>query len=68
VRPLSHEEVGLIPILHATGLLFGLDNWFRWTLDERREFPDADRVLARIDSLLAALPAGLENARSGQRL
>ncbi|MFM7290616.1 MAG: phosphotransferase enzyme family protein [Planctomycetia bacterium] len=68
VRPLSREEVGLIPFLHATGLLFGLDNWFRWTLDEQREFPDADRVLARIDSLLEALPAGLANARSGQRL
>lgn len=62
VRPLSRQEAGLIPFLHGTGVLFGLDNWFRWTLDEHREFFDAGRVLQRIDSLLEALPGGLESA------
>ena len=64
VRPLSREEAGLIPCLHGTGVLFGLDNWFRWTLEEHREFSDSDRVLARIDSLLEALPGGLAAAWS----
>jgi Ser/Thr protein kinase RdoA (MazF antagonist) len=64
VRPLSREEAGLIPCLHGTGVLFGLDNWFRWTLEEHREFSDSSRVLARIDSLLEALPGGLAAAWS----
>ena len=58
-RPLSCVEVGLIPILHATAVVFGLDNWFRWILDEQRTFADPHRVLARIEGLLQELPAAL---------
>ena len=59
VRPLSPAERRLVPWLHATGVIFGLDNWFRWTLEEGRTFPDAGRVLERIDRLVAALGSAL---------
>ena len=58
-RPLSPAERALVPFLHAAGVVCGLDNWFRWTLDEGREFRDADAAMTRIDTLLAALPAAL---------
>jgi hypothetical protein len=64
VRPLSAVEVRLVPVLHATGMLFGLDNWFRWTLEEHREFSDPRRMLDRIDSLLTELPAAIAAAWS----
>jgi len=62
VRPLSAVESALVPMLHATGILFGLDNWFRWTMEDQREFSDPQRMLARIDSLLEELPAALAAA------
>ncbi len=58
-RPLSSVDVGLISFFHATAVVFGLDNWFRWILDEQRTFADPQRVLARIDSLLQELPDAL---------
>lgn len=61
VRPLSPHERCLIPWLHATGVICGLDNWFRWLITDRREFDDMKRVLARLDRLLDALPDALEN-------
>ncbi len=64
VRPLSAVEAMLVPVLHATGMLFGLDNWFRWTLEEHREFPDTQKMLDRIDSLLVELPAAIAAAWS----
>jgi Ser/Thr protein kinase RdoA (MazF antagonist) len=64
VRPLSREDVASIPFLHGTGVLCGLDNWFRWTFEEQRAFPDAQRVLDRIDSLLMALPDAMATAWS----
>ena len=59
VRPLSEREIALISVFHATGIVLGLDNWFRWTLEDHRSFPDADRMLGRIDRLLAALPGAV---------
>jgi Ser/Thr protein kinase RdoA (MazF antagonist) len=64
VRPLSRQEAVLIPFLHATGIVLGLDNWFRWILEEHRDFPDARRMLARIDRLLAQLPGAIATAWS----
>jgi Ser/Thr protein kinase RdoA (MazF antagonist) len=55
VRPLAATERRLISWLHASGLILGLDNWFRWTLEERRTFPDAARMHERIARLVAAL-------------
>jgi Ser/Thr protein kinase RdoA (MazF antagonist) len=62
VRPLSPVEYSLIPLLHATAVVFGLDNWFRWTLEEQREFPETRSVLARIDRLLKELEGELARA------
>ena len=59
VRPLAPAERRLVPWLHATGVIFGLDNWFRWTLEERRTFPDAGRVHERIGRLVVALGAAI---------
>jgi hypothetical protein len=58
------EEAELVPFLHGTGVLCGLDNWFRWTLEERRAFSDVQRVLDRIDSLLISLPDAIATAWS----
>jgi len=64
VRPLSAVEAMLVPVLHATAMLLGLDNWFRWTLEEHREFPETQKMLDRIDRLLAELPAAIDAAWS----
>jgi len=61
-RRLTRFEAALIPFLHASAIVFGLDNWFRWTLDERRSFADPQRVLTRIDRLIWELPAALATA------
>jgi len=61
VRPLTAADREAIPFLRAAGVVCALDNWFRWTLDERREFADVQRVDARIDRLIAALPRALEH-------
>ena len=58
-RPLSISERNLIPWLLATGVLFGLDNWFRWLLAESRDFLRPARALRRIDHLLSQLPAAV---------
>jgi Ser/Thr protein kinase RdoA (MazF antagonist) len=59
IRPLHAIEQQLIPVLAATGVLFGVDNWFRWLIEEERRFPRADTVLRRIDRLLEELPPAL---------
>jgi len=64
VRPLSAVEATLVPMLHATGVVFGLDNWFRWTMEEQRVFSDPRKILERIDRLLDELPAAIAAAWS----
>ena len=64
VRPLSAAERRSIPWLHATGVICGLDNWWRWLVLERRSFDDIDRVLTRIDRLIRQLPEALDIART----
>lgn len=63
VRLLSPRERLLIPWLHATGVICGLDNWFRWLLVERRSFHDMARVLERIDRLIRQLPRALDELK-----
>lgn len=59
-RPLEPAERWAIPLYHAAGVVFGLDNWFRWVLEEGRTFTDPAAALRRADRLLAALPAALQ--------
>lgn len=59
VRPLGDRERRLVPMLAATGIIFGLDNWLRWTLDEGRTFPSREGVLSRIAWLVARVPTAL---------
>jgi Ser/Thr protein kinase RdoA (MazF antagonist) len=59
VRPLSPDERMLIPWLHATGVIFGLDNWFRWSLVEGRVFVRPARIVGRIDRLAEQLSSAL---------
>jgi Ser/Thr protein kinase RdoA (MazF antagonist) len=59
IRPLSEVERRWIPWLHATGVLFGLDNWFRWTLLESRGFVRPAQALSRLDRLIEQFPASL---------
>ncbi|MFN7813567.1 MAG: hypothetical protein ACK5SI_12995, partial [Planctomycetia bacterium] len=60
LRPLSVAERAVLPVLMATGVVFGLDNWFRWLIEEKRRFHQPERVLGRIDRLLEDLPAALD--------
>lgn len=60
LRSLGTAERRMVPWLDATAVIFGLDNWFHWTLEERRTFADAARVLDRIDRLLARLEGAIE--------
>lgn len=59
IRPLPPGSRELITWLEATGVLCGLDNWFRWVLAERRLFSTPDAVIRRIDRLIAGLPAAV---------
>ena len=59
-RPLHDAERRAIPAWHAAGVVFGLDNWFQWILDERRVFTHPEAVLGRVDRLLEDLPQALE--------
>lgn len=65
VRHLESEELELIPVLQSAGVVFGIDNWFRWMIEERRSFADREKVLRRIDVLLDALPGALQKLRGG---
>ena len=60
IRGLPAGSRELIDWLDASGVLCGLDNWFRWVLRERRVFPDAGLVVRRIDRLIEGLPTALE--------
>jgi len=59
VRPLPEVERRLVPFLAASGILLGLDNWFRWVLEEGRQFGGGEAVARRLDRLVEALPTAL---------
>lgn len=61
VRPLPAGSREFVTWLDATGVVCGLDNWFRWVLSDGRLFPAADAVLERVDRLLERLPAAIES-------
>lgn len=63
IRPLADAEWRLVPFLAASGVVFGLDNWFRWIFEQGRRFADHLAVVDRVERLTAALPAALELLR-----
>ena len=65
--PAPHDP-GLVRWLDATGVVFGLDNWFRWILAESREFGQPARVVRRIEWLIGRLPAALAELADGAGL
>lgn len=65
IRPLSREELALIDLLHLAGVVGGLDHWFRWVLDENRNFPDPCAVLERVDALLKNFAFSREKTDGG---
>lgn len=66
LRPLSAQERGLVGFFAAAGVVCAVDNWLRWTVEERRRFADMTRVVDRVDRLLARLPEAIaELARGG---
>lgn len=54
VRVLSAAERSVLPLLHASTVVLGLDNWFHWVLEEGRSF-SAAAALERVDRLLVGL-------------
>lgn len=59
LHPAAGVTGSFVAWLHATGVICGLDNWFRWLITERRTFADTNRVLGRVDRLVAQLPDAL---------
>jgi len=54
VRVLSAAERRVLPLIHASTIVLGLDNWFQWVLEEGRSF-SAPAALERVDRLLSGL-------------
>lgn len=54
------DDVRLVPFLAATGIVFGLDNWFRWVLEANRTFERPEAVAARLEWLVAMLPTAFQ--------
>lgn len=44
----------------TTAVVLGLDNWLRWVVEDRRQFPDWRAVATRIEQHLAVLPIAFE--------
>ena len=55
----STQLVALVELLAATGVVLGLDNWFRWLLEEDRWFPDWDAVAERLEQHQTGLEEAL---------
>jgi hypothetical protein len=61
---MAERERRLVPFLAASGVVFGLDNWFRWIFEQGRRFGDHPAVVGRVERLTAALPAALSLLRA----
>ena len=60
VSPLEPAERRLIDLLDAGGVIGGLEQWFRWILEEKIEFSSPVAALKRIDVLLEKLDSALD--------
>jgi len=61
-QPEPRERL-LIDWLHASAVICGLDNWFRWLICDLRQFADRQRVLSRMDRLIAELAGAIHLVR-----
>ena len=57
VEPLSRAEQTLVGVLDQSAVLLSGMNWLKWLLLERRQFEGRERVLQRLDAIIARLPA-----------
>lgn len=53
------ELAAVVDLLAATGVVLGLDNWFRWLLEEDRWFPDWNAVAERLEQHQTGLEEAL---------
>ncbi len=64
IRPVIPEELPLLQVLDASGVVLASYNWLDWLYVQRREFPDPQGVGLRIERLLGRL----ESLASGNHL
>lgn len=64
IRGLAPAERRLVPFLASSGVVFGLDNWFRWIFEQGRRFSNRPAVASRVERLVAALPAAVGMLRN----
>ena len=64
IRPRPPAERRLVPFLAASGVVFGLDNWFRWIFEQGRRFSNHAAVAMRVERLTLALPTALDTLRT----
>jgi homoserine kinase type II len=55
VRKLSSDEKSLIGVLDAGSVLLAGMNWLRWIYLDQRRFHDRDKVVTRLDGIIARL-------------
>ncbi len=53
--PLADAERALVPVLDRSAILLGGMNWLKWLLLEGRSFRARERVLRRLDAIIARL-------------
>jgi len=60
IRPLTADERYAVTFFGVTSAIHGLDNWFRWVIEDQLAFAPPEHAMARIDELLSDLPLSLQ--------
>jgi len=60
IRPLTADERYAVTFFGVTSAIHGLDNWFRWVIEDQLAFIPPEHAMARIDELLSDLPLSLQ--------